>query len=188
MPELNIKISDAVFISGERIILELLTNEDYAELINLCEINLENDYIKSLYAQKPEFVDLGLIEYFISCKIVRNNKCDMSENNFDGLYYVVKLKNGKIIGALEMYDFTEGIEFGLFIDRNHSCQHYGTEVLNTIIDFIKKNSSIRKFKWDCNTDNKGSIAVAKKCGFVHRNNWMIYEGRIISTFFLELKN
>lgn len=183
----NISLIEAKIIKAERIYLELLTSEqDYEKLLELEKKNLKDDYIKSLYAERPEDIDFGHISHQVSAKFSRNCRLKDDEKDFYKLYYVIKLASGEIIGTFEMFSCYSGIEFALFIDQDHGHQYYGTEALNTVIDFLKKNSTVSKVKWECNADNKGSVGVAKKCGFVHFKDWVVYDERMASTFYLTI--
>lgn len=185
---LNVSLKDAKIIVAPRLYLELLlTQDDHDNLLKVVERNHENGYINSLYGEPPEDVDYDHSEYCISEKFRRNKLYvgDMETKQFSKLYYVVKLSSSNdIIGTIEIYGTRQCVEFGLFIDNQKSHQGYGTEALTAAIAFLKQNSNIKKFKWDCNVDNAGSIGVAKKCGFIHHKDWEIYEGRIASTFYL----
>jgi RimJ/RimL family protein N-acetyltransferase len=189
---LKVSLKDAKIIPAERLYLELLlTQDDYDNLLKIVERNHENDYIKSLYGERPEDVNFGHSIYNMSAKFRRNKSYtgDMTTKQFYRLYYVVKLLNSnEIIGTLEIYGNRQCIEFGLFIDNQKSHQRYGTEALNAAIAFLKQNSNIRTFKWECNADNAGSVGVAKNCGFVHHKDWVIYGARVASTFFLSLSD
>ena len=193
----NTTLKDSTLIQGERINLELLlTDQDYKDLINLSKKNYKDDYIKSLYAEKPDDIDFDHTKFLVSTKYRRNKSYGDETTRFAKLYYVIKLKcsthstcdlatrSGEIIGTFEIYGCNGGVEFGLFIDQDHSHQKYGTEALNIMIDFLKKNSSIEKIKWECDTDNKGSVGVAKNCGFVHQSDSELYKGRMSSCFCL----
>lgn len=187
--ELNICLKDAKVIKSDRVYLELLLCEkDRDDLLDLCKKNYENDYIKSLYGENPKYIEFNYTIFHVSTKFSRN--CNYKENStkFTKLYYVVKLKTGEIIGTFEIYGSGTGcVEFGLFIDQEHSHQYYGSEVLKTAIEFLKNNSSIKTIKWDCNADNVGSIGVVKKCGFIHSADWEIYKGRMASTYLYKLQ-
>lgn len=185
---LTTNLNGAKLISTERLNLELLTDRtDLEQLVELGKKNLAKRHIQSLYAERPEYIDEHHVKFQMYQKFERNTGFEADDKEFSKLYYVLKLKSGEIIGTLEMYGCREGIEFGLFIDQDHSHQKFGTEALTAAIEFIKKNSSIPTAKWECNADNIGSVGVAKKCGFVHQNDWKIYEGRIASTFLLTLR-
>ena len=185
---LNICLKDALVIKSERVYLELLLSEkDKDDLLELCKKNFKDDYIKSLYGENPKYIDFSHTVFQVSTKFSRNHNYNDDSTKFTKLYYVVKLNTGEIIGTFEIYGSgTNCVEFGLFIDQEHSRQHYGTQVLNTAIEFLKNNSSIGTIKWECNADNAGSTGVAKKCGFIHSADWEIYKGRTASTFLYKM--
>jgi RimJ/RimL family protein N-acetyltransferase len=194
----------------------LLKQEDHKQLLDLCRKNCEGDYIKSLYSAPSESIDFNNIEFQVTMKLYRNkyymNEYWFDNTaRFAKLYYVVKKtlasciqsqvnsdeksedcfttdneNTEEIIGTFEIYASGSGVEFGLFIDHDHSRQHYGTEVLNTVIDFLKKNSAIKTILWECASDNVGSIGVAKKCGFVHTKYCEMYKGKMASVFQLNI--
>lgn len=183
----DITLKEALIIKGKRIYLELLLKqEDFNNLLQLSKNNYKNDYIKTLYAEKPEYVTFSKTEFQIRTKYNRNISTQNDRKVFDRLYYTIKLQSGEIIGTLEMYSSYDAVEFGLFVDQDHSHQGYGTEALSTAIDFIRNNSNITKLKWECDRDNPGSVGVAIKCGFNHQSDSLIYSGRMASCFYLTL--
>ena len=53
---LNICLKDALVIKSERVYLELLlSGKDKNDLLELCEKNFKDDYIKSLYGENPKY-------------------------------------------------------------------------------------------------------------------------------------
>ena len=172
--------------------LDLLLGEDDSKLLlELKQNNLTNDYIKSLYGEKPEYIN----KYYITSQhhpkirenvVVKENSLE-AKVQFYKLYYVIKLKEtGEIIGSLEIFDKDECLEFGLFIDQDHSQKGFGTEIMIAVIIFLQQYSKIKKLRWSCNKNNIRSISIAKKCGFVHDHDWIIYRNRIASTYYLNL--
>lgn len=178
MPLLNINLRDAIIIKNKRIYLELLLlDDDYNNILKMCEKNYNNNHIKSFYS-RPD-IDLDDIQYQNEYKFIDNQFLNLDSNVFDTLLYLIKLNpdtniqdsqtDGIIIGMLEIYEnhSEKCIEFGLFIDKDYARRHYGTETIRTVIKFLKKYSNVDKLVWTCGSDNIGSINVAKNCGFIH---------------------
>ena len=182
-------LADMKTFSTKRLeISVLLEDEDYETLLALGKANLKDDYIKSLYAQKPENVYEDTIDWQMSAKFSRNQDLFRKPNqtNAARLYYAVRLNDTReIIGTFEIYGVNP-LEFGLFIDKAKSHQGFGTEVLNAGIQLVSDKTTAKKVIWECNADNVGSTNVAKKCGFIFVRDWELYYGRKASTFALDL--
>jgi len=184
---LDVVLENAKIISGNRLYLELLL--DTTDRDNLCELvkkNFKDDYIKSLYLLNPDEVTVNYCEYSINKKI-NNNKLYTEElRQFNELYYVIKLASGEIIGTINIYGEQDHIEIGLFIDYQHAHKHYGTETIQTIIEFLKKHSATRELIWDCDANNLGSVGVALNCNFVHQKDYTLCDGTTSKIFTLSL--
>ncbi len=180
---LDIGIRDSVIIHGNKIILELLLNSfDLYDLLGLYEHNHRNDYLRSMYS-----LDFDKINYELSSRLVVDHllsnvhycKYDMKEYSI--LYYAIKDKNNQIIGSVSIYDDEyikqDVIEIGIFIDQKNAGQGFATEAVNTIINFIKNNSQIKKIKWICNMHNIASVKIANKCDFSYVGTCLFGEER-----------
>lgn len=184
---LDVVLENAKIISGNRLYLELLL--DITDRDNLCELvkkNFKDDYIKSLYLLNPDEVTVNYCEYSINKKINSNNLHTKESKQFEELHYVVKIKSGEIIGKISIYGEQDHIEISLLIDYQHAHQRYGTEAVQTIIEFLRKHSVTRELKWDCDANNLGSVGVALNCNFVHQKDYTLCNGTTSKIFTLSL--
>ena len=166
--ELNINLQNAKFLPGTRIYLELLLMEkDFSELLDVFKKNYTDDYLRFLYDVPFNRICYKVTED-ITCGHVRNNwSYNDNENEFENLYYVIKLKNNQIIGAVDIYMNDDHLEIGLFIDKEYAGKGYGTEAVNLTTDFFEKNSQIKRIKWSCDVKNIASEKIANKCNFIY---------------------
>lgn len=180
-------LSGARMINGPRLIMEILLDKnDQKKLIALHNENLSNNYIHSAFRDDPTAVTANSINEDITIKYDTNHQYARDEIEFYSIYYVIKLIPGNIIGAIDLYGDSHMVEIGIFIDKNHAGKNYGTESVKSVIDFLKKNSTIQKLKWECDINNVGSISIAKKCGFTYSNKTELYPGRFCYVFYLYL--
>ena len=180
-------LNGAKIITSPRLFMEMLLDKnDYYKLIILQRANLANNYIKSAFRDHPTSVTDSSILEDLTIKYDTNRQYDHDEIEFYSIYYVIKLITGELIGTIDLYGDTQSVEFGVFIDASHSGKNYGTEAVQSIIQFLKKNSTVRKLKWECDVGNTGSITLAQKCGFVYSNQTEIYPGRFCYVFYLNL--
>lgn len=175
-------------IITDRLFLELLLDtNDHKRLMILHHENLANNYIHSSFRDHPSTININSINEDLTLKYDTNRFYSNDEIEFYSIYYVIKLVNGEIIGSVDLYGDSKIVELGIFIDRNHSGKKYGTEAIQSIIEFLRKNSTIQKLKWECDINNVGSISIAQKCGFIYNGNSEIYPGRQCYVFYLNLQ-
>ncbi len=186
-------LKDIVTIPATRFDLVILLEEADADaLCVLAEKNFENDYIKSAFTIPPEqvgFFTFNLNHFFDWNKNVESFRItNLTSHRVSSLKYVIKLKNSvEIIGSLDIYGPDEETHLGVFIDREKAHQRYGTEVIQTIIQFLKEKTLAKKVIWECYLDNIGSMGIAKNCDFTHERDFELYEGHMASRFYLPLQ-
>lgn len=162
-------------------------------LLHVIEKNYKDDYIKPIYAERPEHVNFNYSRFNIvrKCREMRQleEKCGGSETVYcNFLCYVITLQDDTIVGACEFYKSRENsVEVGVFIDFEHAGNGYAGEAIVALIALLRAHTDIETVKWDCDTDNARSVAVARKCGFTHHSDYQIYEGRMSSVFHLHLE-
>ena len=189
----------------------LLKHEDREQLIQAVEQSFENDYLKSLYSEHPDNIDLSSCKFTILDQFGENHRLtggnspkvpldDESQmggnpaNQFDTLYYAIKLqssdgKTDQVVGGLEIYGDSECAELGLFIGKKHARKGYGTQAVQLAIKFLTTETGTERIKWECDSNNLASIGVALKCGFkLDEQSFEIYKGRSGSLLYWVMEN
>lgn len=149
--------------------------------------------MKTLYFLDPQYINFDFTMQQVSIKHERNKNIKDNDKNFSILYYVIKLESGVIIGILDInhFEYCRAIGFGLFIGQKYSGKGYRTNVINTIIEFLKKNKiSKKELKWECYSNNEASVRLAKKCGFVYDPDcdMEVYDDQISCVFKMILEH
>ena len=94
------------------------------------------------------------------------------ENGNGPLVYPVKLKDGTYIGYVQAVPFDDGTwEIGYHIGKNYTKQGYATEAVTAFLPVIMKQIGITEIAGICLADNKASVKVMERCGFIK-----LYEG------------
>ena len=183
--KLNINLHRAKILSSTRIYLELLlTENDYDELLNVFKRNYTDNYLRFLYSMPSDRICYEISERCTNEHVVDNLSYDDNENEFEKLYYVIKLKNNQIIGGFDIYMCDNDLEIGLFIDKEHAGKGYGTEAVNLIIKLFENYSQIERIKWTCDVKNIASEKIAKKCNFIYTELKYISPGVTDKIFYL----
>lgn len=108
--------------------------------------------------------------------------------NGDGpLVYPVLLKNGTCIGYVQAVPFDDGTwEVGYHIGGRYTKQGYATEAVKAFLPVIMPGLGITRIAGVCLADNKASVKVIERCGFVKAYEGVgSYQGeeRMICKFF-----
>lgn len=83
------------------------------------------------------------------------------------LVYPVLLKDGTYIGYVQAIPFDDGTwEVGYHIGANHTKKGYATEAVKAFLPIIMKKLNLEQIKGICLTDNKASVKVMERCGFI----------------------
>lgn len=94
------------------------------------------------------------------------------ENGDGPLVYPVLLKDGTYIGYVQAVPFDDGTwEIGYHIGANYTGQGYATEAVQAFLPVIMPKLGLERIKGICLADNKASVKVMERCGFVKE-----YEG------------
>ena len=89
------------------------------------------------------------------------------ENGDGPLVYPVLKKDGTCIGYVQAVPFDDGTwEVGYHIGGNYTKQGYATEAVKAFLPVIMPQLGITKIAGVCLAENKGSIKVMERCGFV----------------------
>lgn len=94
------------------------------------------------------------------------------QNGNGPLVYPVLLKDGTYIGYVQAVPFDDGTwEVGYHIGGNYTKQGYAVEAVTAFLPAIMKQIGITEMTGICLADNKASVKVMKRCGFIK-----LYEG------------
>ena len=89
------------------------------------------------------------------------------ENGNGPLVYPVLLKEGTYIGYVQAVPFDDGTwEVGYHIGGNYTKQGYATEAVKAFLPVIMPKLGISRMAGICLADNKASVKVMERCGFV----------------------
>ena len=89
------------------------------------------------------------------------------ENGEGPLVYPVLLKDGTYIGYVQAVPFDDGTwEVGYHIGGNYTKQGYATEAVNAFLPVIMPKLGISKIAGICLAENKASVKVMGRCGFI----------------------
>lgn len=88
------------------------------------------------------------------------------------LVYPVTLKDDTYIGYVQAVPLDNGEwEVGYHIGGNYTNQGYATEAVTAFLPVIMKQIGITEMTGICLADNKASIRIMERCGFIR-----LYEG------------
>ena len=94
------------------------------------------------------------------------------ENGDGPLVYPVLLKDGTYIGYVQAVPFDDGTwEVGYHIGGNYTKKGYASEAVKAFLPVIRPKLGLSKISGICLADNKASVKVMERCGFVKE-----YEG------------
>lgn len=82
------------------------------------------------------------------------------------LVYPVLLKDETYIGYVQAVPFEDGWEIGYHIGGNYTKQGYATEAVTAFLPVIMDKLNITKIMGVCRAENKASVKVLERCGFV----------------------
>ena len=89
------------------------------------------------------------------------------ENGDGPLVYPILLKDGTYIGYVQAVPFDDGTwEIGYHIGGNFTKQGYASEAVKAFLPVIMKQIGITEIAGICLADNKASVKVMERCGFV----------------------
>lgn len=106
------------------------------------------------------------------------------------LVYPVLQKDGTYVGYVQAVPFEDGTwELGYHIGSAYTRQGYATEAAKAFLPVIMPKLGLKRIKGICLADNKASVKVMERCGFVKE-----YEGpgpyqgqeRMICRYWFEL--
>ena len=143
-------------IETERLIITEFTM-DMAEAVHLNSLDEDN----------RRFVPDEVFETVEEAADTVGFLMDVYENGDGPLVYPVLLKDGTYIGYVQAVPFDDGTwEVGYHIDGNFTKQGYATEAVRAFLPVIMPKLGITKIAGICLADNKASVKVMERCGFV----------------------
>lgn len=81
--------------------------------------------------------------------------------------YPALLKDGTYIGYVQAVPFDDGTwEVGYHVGANYTKQGYATEAVKAFLPVIMPKLGIAKIAGICLADNKASVKVMERCGFI----------------------
>ena len=146
-----------VTLKGDRIYIRALEPEDL-ELI----YTIENDENIWEVSQTQTPYSRYLIKQYL-------------ENSHKDIYEVKQLRlvvtsyDGKDVGLIDLFDFdpkNKKIGLGILILDEERGKHLGTEALALVLDFTFKNLNVHQIYANVLDDNRASIKLFEKFGFV----------------------
>ena len=126
------------------------------------------DFLNKICAE-TDFITYGKGEF--NCTPEEEHKFIQEHLEDNNKMHVLAEINGNIVG---MSDFTGGKqkrihhigEFGILVLRKYWSMGIGSALIETIIEWAKKTSIVRKINLKVRVDNKRAIMLYKKYGFV----------------------
>jgi len=89
------------------------------------------------------------------------------ENGDGPLVYPALLKDGTYIGYVQAVPFDDGTwEVGYHIGGSYTKQGYATEAVKAFLPVIMPQLGLARIKGICLADNKASVKVMERCGFI----------------------
>lgn len=89
------------------------------------------------------------------------------ENGNGPLVYPVLLKDGTYMGYVQAVPFDDGTwEVGYHIGERFTKQGYATEAVTAFLPVIMKQIGITEMTGICLAENKASVKVMERCGFI----------------------
>ena len=89
------------------------------------------------------------------------------ENGDGPLVYPTLLKDGTYIGYVQAMPLDDGNwEVGYHIGANYTRQGYATEAVKAFLPVIMPKLGIRRIAGICLSENRASVKVMERCGFV----------------------
>lgn len=149
-------MSQKPFLTGNKIKLRKLTDADFEKFKEI-EGNMENRLLMEDDIPFPptdenhrSFID------------------QISANKEEYTFAIEKLDTTEFIGTIGLFRFNwkNGTCYvGIAIHQDQQNKGYGTDAMQTLVDFIFTNLNLNKVKLDVFSFNPGAIRSYQKCGF-----------------------
>lgn len=143
-------------IETERLIITKFTM-DMAEAVHLNSLDEDN----------RRFVPDEVFETVEEAAETLEFLIGVYENGDGPLVYPVLLKDGTYIGYVQAVPFDDGTwELGYHIGANYTRKGYATEAAKAFLPVILPKLGLDRIAGICLADNKASVKVMERCGFV----------------------
>ncbi len=143
-------------IETERLIITEFT-KDMAEDVHLQSLDEDNRRFVPDEVFETVEVATKTVEFLIECYT----------SGAGPLVYPILMKNGKYIGYVQAIPVDDGgYEIGYHIGSNFTKHGYATEVVTAFLPVIMNQLSITNITGICLADNKASVKVMQRCGFI----------------------
>ncbi|MGN1421028.1 MAG: GNAT family N-acetyltransferase [Eubacterium sp.] len=127
----------------------------------------ESVHKESLDENNRRFVPDEVFETVEDAKETVEFLMGVYENGNGPLVYPVTLKDGTYIGYVQAVPFDDGTwEVGYHIGINYTKQGYATEAVTAFLPVIMKQIGITEIAGICLADNKASVRVMERSGFI----------------------
>ena len=145
-----------MIIETERLIITQFTM-DMAEAVHLNSLDEDN----------RRFVPDEVFETLEDAQDTVSFLMGVYENGDGPLVYPILLKDGTYIGYVQAVPFDDGTwEVGYHIGGNYTKRGYATEAVKAFLPVIMPKLGLTRMTGICLADNKGSVKVMERCGFI----------------------
>lgn len=169
-------------LETQRLLVREITEADVPRLYELYRDPEITEYMEDLFENPAE--EVAYTRHYI-------------ENIYAfygyGMWIVIEKETGEIIGraGLENKEGFDGLELGFMIGKNYQRQGYAFEVCQAIIAYAEEELEIQDICALVREENKASIALCHKLGFVAKGkrsvSEMNHEGRMCQQQYLEMQ-
>lgn len=145
-----------MIIETERLMITQFTM-DMAEAVHLNSLDEDN----------RRFVPDEVFETLEDAQDTVSFLMGVYENGDGPLVYPILLKDGTYIGYVQAVPFDDGTwEVGYHIGGNYTKRGYATEAVKAFLPVIMPKLGLTRMTGICLADNKGSVKVMERCGFI----------------------
>ncbi|MCF8260161.1 MAG: GNAT family N-acetyltransferase [Melioribacteraceae bacterium] len=155
---------ESIIVSSERLNLLELGKSDAPFVLNLLN---QQSFIKNIGDRNVR--NISDAEKYIE-------KVAKSYAEFGFGLWKIELKNEKIpvgICGLLKRDYLADVDLGYALLEDYFGNGYATESAKLTIDFAKMNLKLKKLAAIVNTDNKSSIQLLLRTGFIYKSKFKI---------------
>ena len=124
-------------------------------------------HLNSLDADNRRFVPDEVFETVEDAADTIGFLMGVYENGDGPLVYPTLLKDGTYIGYVQAVPFDDGTwEIGYHIGESYTKNGYATEAVKAFLPVIMPKLGLSRIKGICLADNKASVKVMERCGFI----------------------
>ena len=155
------KIPSPVKISGERVVLDDITNDDKEDLMRLYTDDENNKYWG--YDYKEDAPQEITSDYFID--FIKEMKATKEE-------YSVAIRTNSVFageGVFHNFDFFGSVELGIRLLPEFQGQGLATDAVKAMKNFAVKTLNAKTIKMKCMPENRKSAEMIKKSGFTEES-------------------